>query len=169
MERLERERRKEEERLMREKQREEEKSQREQRREMERREKFLQKEYLRVSLRTCFVDNVVTLIINDANSLSPFQSLVLGFTLQAEKKRQKEELRKEREEERRRVAREKATARKIAKESMDLLEDEQLELMELAAASKGIPSIIHLDHNSLQNLESFRGKCHLKFVFVQLP
>ncbi|XWS12600.1 hypothetical protein CRYUN_Cryun37aG0104100 [Craigia yunnanensis] len=75
--------------------------------------------------------------------------------LRAEKKRQKEELRKEKEEEKRRVAREKATARKIAKESMDLLEDEQLELMELAAASKGIPSIIHLDHDSLQNLESF--------------
>ncbi|PPS01295.1 hypothetical protein GOBAR_AA19353 [Gossypium barbadense] len=76
--------------------------------------------------------------------------------LRAEKKRQKEELRREREEERRRVAREKATARKIAKESMDLLEDEQLELMELAAARKGMHSIIHLDHDTLQNLESFR-------------
>ncbi|KAL4311998.1 hypothetical protein GQ457_01G046740 [Hibiscus cannabinus] len=76
--------------------------------------------------------------------------------LRAEKKRQKEELHREREEERRRVAREKATARKIAKESMDLLEDEQLELMELAAARKGVHSIIHLDHDSLQNLESFR-------------
>ncbi|XVF87431.1 hypothetical protein PTKIN_Ptkin18bG0119600 [Pterospermum kingtungense] len=76
--------------------------------------------------------------------------------LRAEKKRQKEELRREKEEERRKAAREKATARKIAKESMDLIEDEQLELMELAAASKGIPSIIHLDHDSLQNLESFR-------------
>ncbi|XP_017641597.2 homeobox-DDT domain protein RLT1-like isoform X4 [Gossypium arboreum] len=76
--------------------------------------------------------------------------------LRAEKKRQKEELRREREEERRRVAREKATARKIAKESMDLLEDEQLELMELAAARKGIYSIIHLEHDTLQNLESFR-------------
>ncbi|GMI72298.1 RINGLET 1, homeobox-1 [Hibiscus trionum] len=76
--------------------------------------------------------------------------------LRAEKKRQKEELHREREEERRRVAREKATARKIAKESMDLLEDEQLELMELAAARKGTHSIIHLDHDSLQNLESFR-------------
>ncbi|XWS15781.1 hypothetical protein CRYUN_Cryun34aG0031200 [Craigia yunnanensis] len=81
--------------------------------------------------------------------------------LRAEKKRQKEELRREKEEERRRVAREKATARKIAKESMDLIEDEQLELMELAAASKGIPSIIHLDHNSLQNLESFRDSLSL--------
>ncbi|XVE88104.1 hypothetical protein DITRI_Ditri19aG0041600 [Diplodiscus trichospermus] len=81
--------------------------------------------------------------------------------LRAEKKRQKEELRREKEEERRRVAREKATARKIAKESMDLLEDEQLELMELAAASKGIPSIIHLDHDSLQNLDSFRDSLSL--------
>ncbi|MBA0663130.1 hypothetical protein Goklo_007169, partial [Gossypium klotzschianum] len=77
--------------------------------------------------------------------------------LRAEKKRQKEELRREREEERRRVAREKATARKIAKESMDLLEDEQLELMELAAARRGIYSIIHLEHDTLQNLESFRA------------
>lgn len=54
---------------------------------------------------------------------------------------------------------EKATARRIAKESMDLIEDEQLELMELAAASKGLPSIIHLDHNTVQNLDSFRGNC----------
>ncbi|KAL4387184.1 hypothetical protein GQ457_09G002680 [Hibiscus cannabinus] len=81
--------------------------------------------------------------------------------LRAEKKRQKEELRREKEEARRRVAREKAAARKIAKESMDLLEDEQLELMELAAASMGLSSIIHLDHMSLQNLESFRGSLSL--------
>ncbi|XWS19639.1 hypothetical protein CRYUN_Cryun31cG0032900 [Craigia yunnanensis] len=81
--------------------------------------------------------------------------------LRAEKKRQKEELRREKEEERRRVAREKATARKIAKESLDLIEDEQLELMELAASSKGIPLIIHLDHDSLQNLDSFRDSLSL--------
>ncbi|XP_039068408.1 homeobox-DDT domain protein RLT1-like isoform X2 [Hibiscus syriacus] len=81
--------------------------------------------------------------------------------LRAEKKRQKEELRREKEEERRRVAREKAAARKIAKESMDLLDDEQLELMEFAAASKGISSTIHLDHESLQNLESFRSSLSL--------
>jgi hypothetical protein len=40
---------------------------------------------------------------------------------------------------------------------MELIEDEQLELMELAAASKGLSSMINLDHDSLQNLESFRG------------
>ncbi|XP_059439894.1 homeobox-DDT domain protein RLT1 isoform X2 [Corylus avellana] len=77
--------------------------------------------------------------------------------LRAEKRRQKEELRKEKEEVRRKAAIEKATARKIARESMELIEDEQLELMELAAASKGLSSMIHLDHDSLQNIESFRG------------
>ncbi|GAV60333.1 Homeobox domain-containing protein/DDT domain-containing protein [Cephalotus follicularis] len=76
--------------------------------------------------------------------------------LKAEKRRQKEELRREKEAVRRKVAIEKATARKIAKESMDLIEDEQLELMELAASSKGLSSIIHLGHDTLQNLESFR-------------
>lgn len=50
MERLDRERRKEEERLLREKQREEERYLREQRRDLERKEKFLQKESIRVSL-----------------------------------------------------------------------------------------------------------------------
>lgn len=53
---------------------------------------------------------------------------------------------------------EKATARRIAKESMELMEDEQLELMELAAASKGLPSIVNLDHATMQNLEMFRGR-----------
>lgn len=77
--------------------------------------------------------------------------------LQAEKRRQKEELRKEREAVRRKAAIEKATARRIARESMELIEDEQLELMEIAAANKGLSSIISLDHDTLQNLESFRG------------
>ncbi|GLU22947.1 hypothetical protein SLE2022_389830 [Rubroshorea leprosula] len=76
--------------------------------------------------------------------------------LKAEKMRQKEELRREKEAEKQRIAMEKATARKIAKESLDLIEDEQLELMELAAASKGLSSIINLDHNTVQNLDSFR-------------
>ncbi|KAK8629361.1 hypothetical protein V6N13_078203 [Hibiscus sabdariffa] len=89
------------------------------------------------------------------------QKILQKEYFRAEKKRQKEELQREKEEERLRVAREKATARKIAKESTGLLEDEQLELMEYAAASKGIPSIIHLDHNDLKNLESFRGSLSL--------
>nr|KYP42015.1 Homeobox protein EgHBX4 [Cajanus cajan] len=74
----------------------------------------------------------------------------------AEKMRQREQLRKEKEEERRKTALEKATARRIARESIELFEDEQLEMMELAASSKGISSIIHLDFDTLQHLESFR-------------
>ncbi|KAL1208424.1 Homeobox-DDT domain protein RLT1 [Cardamine amara subsp. amara] len=74
----------------------------------------------------------------------------------AEKKKQKEEIRREKDAIRRKVAIEKATARRIAKESMDLIEDEQLELMELAATSKGLPSVLQLDHDTLQNLELYR-------------
>lgn len=66
----------------------------------------------------------------------------------------------------RKVAIEKATARKMAKESMDLIEDEQLELMDLAASSKGLSSIIHLDLDTLQNLDSFRGISCLIYVCV---
>jgi len=40
---------------------------------------------------------------------------------------------------------------------LDLIEDEQLELMELAAASKGLASIVNLNYDTLQNLDSFRG------------
>ncbi|GAU23602.1 hypothetical protein TSUD_385910 [Trifolium subterraneum] len=76
--------------------------------------------------------------------------------LRAEKRKQKEEIRREKEAERRKAALEKANARRIAKESMELLEDEQLELMELAAASKGLSSIIQIDLDTLQNLDSFR-------------
>ncbi|XP_027339637.1 homeobox-DDT domain protein RLT1 [Abrus precatorius] len=84
------------------------------------------------------------------------EKFLLKEHLRAEKRRQKEEIRKEKEAERRKAALEKATARRIAKESMELIEDEQLELMELAAASKGLSSIIHIDLDTLQNLESFR-------------
>lgn len=73
----------------------------------------------------------------------------------------------------RKVAIEKATARKMAKESMDLIEDEQLELMDLAAASKGLSSIIHLDLDTLQNLDSFRGIFFLiyellRYIFLDI-
>ncbi|XP_061344571.1 homeobox-DDT domain protein RLT1-like isoform X3 [Gastrolobium bilobum] len=81
---------------------------------------------------------------------------LLKENLRAEKLRQKEELRKEKEAERRKAALEKATARRMAKESMELIEDEQLELMELAASSKGFSSIIRLDFDTLQNLESYK-------------
>ncbi|XP_031255307.1 homeobox-DDT domain protein RLT2 isoform X3 [Pistacia vera] len=77
-------------------------------------------------------------------------------SIRAEKMRQKEELRREKEAARLRAANERAIARKIAKESMELIEDERLELMELAASSKGLPTILSLDFETLQNLESFR-------------
>lgn len=64
---------------------------------------------------------------------------------------------------RRKAALEKATARRLAKESMELIEDEQLELMELAAASKGLSSIICIDLDTLQNLDAFRGRYCLAF------
>lgn len=40
---------------------------------------------------------------------------------------------------------------------MELIEDERLELMELATSSKGLPSIVSLDYDTLQNLELYRG------------
>lgn len=77
-------------------------------------------------------------------------------SLRAERKRQKEKLRLEKEEARLKAAIEKAAARRIAKESAELIDDEQLELMECVASGKGLNSIISLDHNSLQNLDLFR-------------
>lgn len=40
---------------------------------------------------------------------------------------------------------------------MELIEDERLELMELAAARKGLASIVSLDGETLEQLDSFRG------------
>ena len=98
-------------------------------------------------------------------NVSNYPFFLCSILKKAEKRRRKEELRKEREAERRKAALEKATARRIAKESMELIEDEQLELMELAAASKGLSSIIQLDLDTLQNLESFRGE---QFIIMLL-
>ncbi|CAN6444549.1 unnamed protein product [Victoria cruziana] len=78
--------------------------------------------------------------------------------LRAEKMRHKEELRREKEAARIKAANERATARKIARESLELIEDERLELMELAASSKGLLSIVSLDSETLQHLELFRDK-----------
>ena len=47
----------------------------------------------------------------------------------------------------------------MAKESTELAEDERLELMELAVSSKGLPSIMSLDQETLENLELFKGLC----------
>lgn len=72
--------------------------------------------------------------------------------------KRKEQLRREKEAARLKAASERAIARRMAKESVELIEDEQLELMEFAASSKGLPSITSLDFETLQNLELFIGR-----------
>ncbi|ESQ44585.1 hypothetical protein EUTSA_v10003131mg [Eutrema salsugineum] len=79
-------------------------------------------------------------------------------TIRAEKMRQKEEMRRVKEVARLKAANERAIARKIAKESMELIEDERLELMEVAALTKGLPSMLALDFETLQNLEAYKDK-----------
>ncbi|CAI9089315.1 OLC1v1023873C1 [Oldenlandia corymbosa var. corymbosa] len=76
-------------------------------------------------------------------------------SIKAEKMRLKEEMRREKEAARLRAAQFRAKARRIAKESIELLDDEHLELMELAASSRGLPSVSALDSEALQNLASF--------------
>lgn len=82
--------------------------------------------------------------------------------------RLKEEQRREKEAARQKAANDRATARRIAKESMEVIEDERLELMELAASSQGLPSIVSLDSQTLQNLELFRGVyvCHTRIYRI---
>ncbi|XP_050380666.1 homeobox-DDT domain protein RLT2 isoform X2 [Argentina anserina] len=84
------------------------------------------------------------------------ERFLLKESMRAEKMRQKEDSRREKEAARLKAASERAVARKNAKESVELIEDECLELMDLAASSKGLPSILSLDYETLQNLESFR-------------
>ncbi|XVE66156.1 hypothetical protein DITRI_Ditri08aG0057700 [Diplodiscus trichospermus] len=86
------------------------------------------------------------------------EKFLMKESIRAERMRQKEELRKEKEAARLKAANERAFARKLAKESMELIEDERLELMELAASSKGLPSILSLDSEVLRNLNIFRDK-----------
>ncbi|KAL6848942.1 hypothetical protein ACP4OV_021525 [Aristida adscensionis] len=85
------------------------------------------------------------------------EKFLLKQSIRAEKLRQKEELRKEKEAAKQKAANERATARRIAREYMELMEDERLELMELASRSKGLPSMLSLDSETLQQLDSFRG------------
>jgi hypothetical protein len=51
-----------------------------------------------------------------------------------------------------------ASERAIAHRMVDLIEDERLELMELAASKKGLSSILALDDETMQNLESYGGE-----------
>ncbi|KAH7686073.1 WHIM1 domain-containing protein [Dioscorea alata] len=84
------------------------------------------------------------------------EKILMKESLRAEKLRQKEEMRREKEAARLKAANERATARRIAREYTELVEDERLELMELATSSKGLPSIMALDFDTLQRLDEFR-------------
>ncbi|XP_008811888.2 homeobox-DDT domain protein RLT2-like isoform X2 [Phoenix dactylifera] len=84
------------------------------------------------------------------------EKFLLKESRRAEKMKQKEELRREKEAARLKAANERATARRLAREYTELIEDERLELMELAASSKGLPAIFSLDSDTLQQLDSFR-------------
>ncbi|KAK4386337.1 Homeobox-DDT domain protein RLT2 [Sesamum angolense] len=78
--------------------------------------------------------------------------------IKAEKMRLKEEMRREKEAAKLKAANDRAAARRIAKESTEMIEDERLELMELAALSRGLSSILALDAETLQNLDMFKDK-----------
>ncbi|XP_022764115.1 homeobox-DDT domain protein RLT2 isoform X2 [Durio zibethinus] len=97
------------------------------------------------------------------------EKFLMKESVRAERMRQKEELRKEKEAARLKAANERAIARKLAKESMEPIEDERLELMELAVSSKGLPSTLSLDFEILENLDIFRDKlCEFPPKTVQL-
>ncbi|KAK7405008.1 hypothetical protein VNO78_06134 [Psophocarpus tetragonolobus] len=84
------------------------------------------------------------------------EKLLQKESIRAEKLRHKEKLHREKEATKMKAANERAIARRIAKESMELIEDERLELMELAASEKGLSSILALDYEIIQNLELYR-------------
>ncbi|CAI8617390.1 unnamed protein product [Vicia faba] len=76
-------------------------------------------------------------------------------SIRAEKLRQKEELQRVKDEARIKAGRERAIARRMVKDAIDLIEDERLELMKLAASKKGLSSTLALDYETIQNLESY--------------
>ncbi|XP_057537451.1 homeobox-DDT domain protein RLT2 isoform X4 [Amaranthus tricolor] len=84
------------------------------------------------------------------------EKFLLKESIRAEKMKQKEEVRREREAARQKAANDRAVAKRLAKESTELIEDERLELMEIAASRKSLTSILSLDSETLQNLDSFR-------------
>lgn len=80
------------------------------------------------------------------------------IVLQMEKLRQREELRQKKEAAKVKAANERATAKKLAKESSDLMDDERLELMEVAVSVQGLSSITQLPAETLESLDSFKGQ-----------
>ncbi|KAH7277937.1 hypothetical protein KP509_38G016400 [Ceratopteris richardii] len=132
LEKILREKQREDEKLMREKQREDERIQRERQREDER----LQREARRESERQ--------------------ERFMLKEAQRLEREREKESSKRLKEATRLKAAIERATARRLARECVELIDDERLELLEAAAASQGLPSIYLLDGETLQGLDRYK-------------
>jgi hypothetical protein len=77
--------------------------------------------------------------------------------MQLEREREKEEIRRAKEAARVKAAMERATARRLAREFVELIDDERLELLEAAASSLGLPSIYLLDGDTLMGLDRYKG------------
>jgi hypothetical protein len=76
---------------------------------------------------------------------------------QLEREREKEEARRLKESTRLKASIERATARRLARECVELIDDERLELLEAATAAQGLPSIYLLDGETLRNLDRYKG------------
>lgn len=131
-EQLQKEKDKEVERMMREKQREDERIQRERQREDERIQREVRRE------------------------LERQERLVQKEAQRLEREREKEEARRLKEATRLKAAIERATARRLARECVELIDDERLELLEAAATSQCLPSIYLLDGETLQGLDRYK-------------
>lgn len=142
-EQLQREREKEVEKLLKEKQREDERIMRDKQREDERLQRERQREDERLQ--------------REARRESERQERFMQKEAQRlEREREKEEARRLKEATRLKAAIERATARRLARECVELIDDERLELLEAAAASQGLPSIYLLDGETLQGLDRYK-------------
>lgn len=84
------------------------------------------------------------------------EKLIHKETQRLERQRQKEDIRRLKEATKLKAAIERATARRLARESTELIDDERLELLEAAAMSQGLPSIYLLDGETLQELDRYK-------------
>ncbi|MCO5562423.1 hypothetical protein L7F22_016051 [Adiantum nelumboides] len=131
-EQLQKEREKEVEKLLREKQREDERLLRDKQREDERLHREARRE----------TERQERFLLKEAQRL--------------ERDREKEEARRVKEATRLKAAIGRATARRLARECVELIDDERLELLEAAATSQGLPSIYLLDGETLQGLDRYK-------------
>ena len=85
---------------------------------------------------------------------------------QLEREREKEEARRLKESTRLKASIERAAARRLARECVELIDDERLELLEAATTAQGLPSIYLLDGETLQNLDRYKGVRGLLLFFI---